>query len=143
METLQKLTRRQVDALQAVAAHETASRGVPLGEVAEVLEVSAPSALEHLGALELHGLVSRYRGKTRTTSKGLATLEEYQRHHRVAEAMFGRMGLAPEESCTAAREVDLALTHRTVEQLCEAEGHPEVCPHGETIPHEHRARGRR
>ncbi|EQD78371.1 hypothetical protein B1B_00759, partial [mine drainage metagenome] len=33
------------------------------------------------------------------------------------------------EVCSAAREIDLALTHRTVERLCRAEGHPPACPH--------------
>ena len=140
MEVLQRLTRRQLEALRAVAAAETPDRGVALNDVARSLQVRPPSALEHLGALEDLGLVARHRGKSRTTGKGRACLDEYAWHHRVTETMFGQLGLSPEASCAAAEEVDLAITHRTVERLCAAEGHPEVCPHGEPIVHAHRLR---
>jgi Mn-dependent DtxR family transcriptional regulator len=133
METLQRLTRRQVDALLTIARRETAESGVGLKATAILLKVSAPSALGHLTSLEEMGLISRYRGKSRLTAKGRDTLLEYRRHHRVAESLFGRLGLTPDDTCDAAREVDLAISHHTVERLCAAEGHPSVCPHGAPI----------
>jgi DtxR family transcriptional regulator, Mn-dependent transcriptional regulator len=133
METLQRLTRRQVDALRAIGSRETPHRGVPLKVTADWLNVSPPSALGHLTPLEEMGLITRYRGKSRLTPKGRSTLVEYQRHHRVAESLFGQLGLGPEATCEAAREVDLAISHRTVEQVCAAEGHPATCPHGQPI----------
>lgn len=133
METLQRLTRRQLEALQAILAKESPERGVALKAIAASLHLSAPSALGHLTPLEGLGLVTRYRGKSRLTGRGRATLMEYQRHHRVAETMFGRLGLPPKETCAAAREIDLAISHRTVEELCRAQQHPEACPHGQPI----------
>ena len=133
METLQRLTRRQVDALAAIGAGETAERGVPLKATAASLRVSAPSALGHLTFLEEMGLIFRYRGKSRLTPKGRDTLVEYRRHHRLAESLFSQLGLSPELTCEAAREVDLAISHHTVERICAAEGHPSVCPHGAPI----------
>jgi Mn-dependent DtxR family transcriptional regulator len=133
METLQKLTRRQVDALQAIVASETAEHGAPLKAIAATLHLTPPSALGHLTPLEELGLVERYRGKSRLTHRGRETLLEYRRHHRVAETLFGNLGLSPEATCIAAREVDLSISHKTVEQVCAAEGHPSVCPHGEPI----------
>lgn len=133
METLQRLTRRQVDALEAIASLETPERGVSLMAIASSLHVQPPSALGHVTPLEELGLVVRHRGKSRTTAKGQSTLAEYHRHHRIAESMFSRLGLSPEATCEAAREVDLSLSHKTVEKVCEAEGHPTVCPHGEPI----------
>lgn len=133
METLQRLTRRQVEALQFIRAKETPQRGVSLKSIAVALDQTPPSALGHLTPLEELGLVQRYRGKSRLTSKGRVTVLEYQRHHRVAESLFGSVGLAPEETCVAAREIDLALSHRTVEEICRAQQHPSSCPHGEPI----------
>jgi DtxR family transcriptional regulator, Mn-dependent transcriptional regulator len=133
METLERLTRRQVDVLRAIGPRETMERGVALKAIAASLNVRPPSALAHLTPLEELGLVERYRGKTRLTGRGRATLVEYARHHRVAETLFGRLGLSPEATCAAAREVDLSMSHKTVERICEAEGHPSVCPHGEPI----------
>jgi len=133
METLQQLTHRQVEALRVVGTREREARGVSLKEIAAGLRVQPPSALAHLGPLEELGLISRFRGKSRLTRRGSAVLEEYRRHHRVAESLFSRAGLSADATCRAAREVDLVLSHRTVESICAAEGHPSVCPHGARI----------
>ena len=122
-----------MEALRAVRQCEHRPKGAPLKAIAKALRVSSPSALDHLTALEELRLVERYRGKSRLTDRGEACLTEYQRHHRVAESLFQRAGLSPQETCDAAREIDLALSHETVDQLCRAEGHPKVCPHGAPI----------
>ncbi|MGI0055339.1 MAG: metal-dependent transcriptional regulator [Thermoplasmata archaeon] len=140
MEALRDLSRRQVDALQAVQRREQTDRGASLKSIAEELRVSSPSALDHLTALEALGLVARHRGKSRITSRGRACLVDYLRHHRVAESLFQHAGMAAAETCVAAREIDLALSHRTVERIYEAEGQPVACPHGSTIPTLSRAR---
>lgn len=133
MEPLLRLTRRQLEALQWIAATESASAGVSLKEVARALSVRAPTALAHLGPLEHLGLISRRRGKSATTAVGRECLAEYLRHHRIAENLFSRAGLSPEATHAAALEVDLALSHGTVEAICRSGGHPEVCPHGRPI----------
>jgi DtxR family transcriptional regulator, Mn-dependent transcriptional regulator len=133
METLQQLTRRQIDALRSVATQERPERGASLKATAASLKVRPPSALGYLTPLEQMGLIARHRGKSRLTARGRSTLREYQRHHRVAETLFGRLGLPAEASCVAAREIDLALSHRTVEEVCRAEQHPSTCPHGQPI----------
>ncbi|HEV2165838.1 MAG TPA: metal-dependent transcriptional regulator [Thermoplasmata archaeon] len=142
VEMLQRLTRRQLESLQAIRANEKPERGAALKLVAASLGLTSPSALTHLGPLEELGLIVRYRGKSRLTERGLRTVLEYQRHHRVAETLFGGLGLGPSETCKAAREIDLALSHRTVEEVCRAQKHPGLCPHGEPIAPchtEHRA----
>ena len=143
MEVLQRLTRRQLDVLEVIGARETPALGVSLNEIASSLHVRPPSALAHIDVVETLGLVDRHRGKSRLSPRGRACLDEYYRHHRVAESLFEKLGLPPEATCEAAREVDLALTHRTVERICEAAGHPQLCPHGEPIEHAHRAARRK
>ena len=133
METLQRLTRRQLEALRIVASHAGTDHGVSLTLVAAGLRVRPPSALEHLGPLEELGLIRRFRGKSQVTRRGLTCLDEYVRHHRVAESLFARAGLSPQATHHAALEVDLALSHRTVQEICEGSGHPRVCPHGRPI----------
>jgi Mn-dependent DtxR family transcriptional regulator len=133
VEILQQLTHRQVAALRIIGSRQREERGASLKEIAAGLRVRPPSALAHLGPLEELGLISRFRGKSRLTRRGENCLEEYQRHHRVAESLFSRAGLSADATCRAAREVDLALSHRTVESICAAEGHPSVCPHGARI----------
>jgi Mn-dependent DtxR family transcriptional regulator len=133
VEILQQLTRRQVDTLRAVMAQETPEQGASLKGLASGLGVSAPSVLGHLTPLEELGLVQRHRGKSRLTDRGRTTLLEYQRHHRLVESLFGSLGMAPSESCVAAREIDLAISHRTVEEICRTQSHPTECPHGAPI----------
>jgi DtxR family transcriptional regulator, Mn-dependent transcriptional regulator len=133
MEVLERLTRRQLDTLQLVLSKERPERGVSLKELAASLRMRPPSALGHLTPLESLGLIERHRGKSRITSKGRKALVEYRRHHRVAETMFGTLGLDPDETCAAAREIDLAISHRTVEEICRAQKHPPACPHGQPI----------
>ena len=133
VETLQQLTHRQVEALRVIAIRQNALRGASLKEIATALHVRPPSALAHLGPLEELGLISRFRGKSRLTDRGSRTLQEYQRHHRVAETLFSNLGLGPEETCAAAHEIDLAISHRTVDEICRAQQHPEACPHGAPI----------
>ena len=142
METLQRLTRRQLDTLRAIRSKETPDRGVSLKLIAASLRLTPPSALGHLTPLEQLGLVERYRGKSRLTGKGRSTLTEYQRHHRVVETLFGSLGLAPKDVCAAAREIDLAISHRTVEEVCRAQRHPTSCPHGAPIAPCHAPEGR-
>jgi len=134
MEALQHLTRRQFDMLQAIRAREFPDRGAPLKSLAAQLGVSPPSALAHLTPLEERGLVVRFRGKSRLTSRGRDTLLEYERHHRVVENLFGSLGLSPADTHAAALEVDLAISHETVDRICAAGGHPSTCPHGHPIP---------
>jgi DtxR family transcriptional regulator, Mn-dependent transcriptional regulator len=133
VETLQRLTRRQLEALRFIAIHSSSDRGISLNAIADGLGVRASSALAHLGPLEELGLISRFRGKSLVTRRGRTCLDEYLRHHRVAESLFARAGLSIKSTHEAALEVDLALSHRTVQEICEAEGHPKVCPHGQPI----------
>jgi Mn-dependent DtxR family transcriptional regulator len=133
VETLQRLTHRQVEALQIIAARQGEDRGASLKAIAAGMHVRPPSALAHLGPLEELGLISRHRGKSRLTGRGQGTLQEYLRHHRVAETLFGNLGLRPAETCAAAHEIDLAISHRTIEEICRAQQHPAACPHGAPI----------
>lgn len=134
MESLQHLTRRQLEALAIIQRLETKDKGVSLRSIASEMKIRSPSALGHIGILEDLGLVIRYRGKTRLTPSGQDCLIDYLRHHRLAERLFSNLGLSPEDCCKAAKEVDIAISHSTVERLCRAEGHPPLCPHGEPIP---------
>ena len=133
METLQRLTEKQLGTLRSVERLEMPPGGVALTRLARRLRVSAPTALAHLTVLEGFGLVSRARGKTWLTRAGRQCLKEYVRHHRVAETLFAEAGLSPEDACEAAHEVDLRLSHRIVEQVCASERHPARCPHGQPI----------
>lgn len=134
METLQRLTRRQLEVLQLVERLPATRKGVSLEDIAASLFIKPPSALEHVRALQYMGLVRRVSGKTRITARGRLCLNDYERHHRIAESVFYKMKLPVDEACRAAKEIDMALSHDIVERLCSIQGHPKACPHGKPIP---------
>lgn len=133
MEVLHRLTRKQLTVLEKISIYRETDNGVSLKMLAASLRIQPPSALFHVRALQNEGLVGRRAGKTWITKKGVNCISEYRRHHRIAELMFTKLSFAPEDACRAALEIDLALTHATVEKVCSAEGHPSSCPHGEPI----------
>ena len=133
MEVLQKITRKQLVVLQLVHDMPDSPKGISLKSIASRLKIRPPSALELIKTLESLGLVSRKSGKTRLSRSGIRCLEEYNRHHRIAEILFSHY-LGPEESHLAANAVDLSISHEVVDKICAAEGHPKVCPHGNQIP---------
>lgn len=132
MEDLQKLTKKQLVTLQVIETTSDSSKGTSLKTIASRLEIKPPSALELVRALESIGLVVRKSGKTKLSAAGKKCLEEYNRHHRVAEVLFSHF-LSPDEAHKAAVEIDLSISHELVEMLCAAEGHPKTCPHGKPI----------
>ncbi|MEM3637434.1 MAG: metal-dependent transcriptional regulator [Conexivisphaerales archaeon] len=134
MELLQKLTRRQVEVLLTIKGLPLKKKGVQLEDIASALGVSPPTALEHVKALQYLGLVRRVAGKTRVTSRGEACINEYWRHHRVAESLFFTLHFPADRACEAAKMVDLALSHEIIDRLCSVQGHPRACPHGQPIP---------
>lgn len=132
MEDLQKLTKKQLTTLQVINDKSDSSKGVSLKTIASELSIKPPSALELVRALETLGLVKRTSGKTRLSGSGKKCLEEYNRHHRIAEILFSHF-LSPEECHKAANEIDLSISHEVVDMICAAEGHPRTCPHGNPI----------
>lgn len=132
MEDLQKLTKKQLTTLQVINDNSDSTKGVSLKKIASELNIKPPSALELVRALEALDLVERTSGKTRLSESGMKCLEEYNRHHRIAEILFSHF-LSPEECHKAANEIDLSISHEVIDMICAAEGHPRTCPHGNPI----------
>ncbi len=132
MEILQKLTRKQLTTLQIIDKNSSSTNGVSLKDIASELGVKPPSALELVRVLEDFNLVERTSRKRKLSESGRKCIEEYNRHHRVTEVLFAKL-LDSDSSHKAAREVDMWISHETVDKLCAAEGHPKECPHGHPI----------
>jgi len=105
---------------------------VPAARVAEMLEVTPPSASEMLKRLEVDGLVERGPRKApQLTAKGRAEAERIVRNHRIIERFLTDfMGYTPAESHVHADEIGDAFSDEMVARLDEQLGHPDRCPHG-------------
>lgn len=103
----------------------------PAARVAEMLQVSAPTASEMLKRLEADGLISRIERRPLLTAKGRAQAETVVRHHRIIERFLTDfMGYTPAESHEHADAIGEAFTPEMIERLADRLGGPERCPHG-------------
>jgi DtxR family Mn-dependent transcriptional regulator len=105
---------------------------VPAVRVAEMLDVTPPTASEMLSRMEAEGLIKRgpRRGPL-LTEKGQAEAEKFVRQHRIIERFLTDfLGYSPAESHEHADELGEAFDDEMVERLAEKLGHPDRCPHG-------------
>ncbi len=105
---------------------------VPAARVAEMLEVTPPTASEMLKRLEADGLVKRgpRRGPL-LTEKGQAEARRVVRKHRIIERFLTDfMGYTAAESHEHADELGDAFSDEMVERMAERLGQPDRCPHG-------------
>lgn len=112
---------------------------VPAARVAEMLEVTPPTASEMLKRLEAEGLVTR--GPRRSpilTEKGRRQAERVVRNHRIIERFLTDfMGYTPGECHEHAEAIGDSFTDEMIERLEEKLGHPDRCPHGWPIDTSH------
>jgi DtxR family Mn-dependent transcriptional regulator len=116
--------------------YKLAERGeVRPGQIADALNVSAPTVTGTLGRLESSGLVTRPEGGVALTDSGRAGAIDIIRRHRLAERLLvDVLGLKWEEVHDEACQLEHALSTRVQEALEQFLDNPTVCPHGHPIP---------
>ncbi len=103
----------------------------PAARVAEMLNVTAPTASEMMKRLEADGFIERSGRRPLLTEKGRREAERVVRNHRIIERFLTDfMGYTPAESHEHADAMGDAFTDEMVERLSERLGHPDRCPHG-------------
>lgn len=100
--------------------------------VAEMLDVSRPTAGEMLKRLEAAGLIERGgRKEALLTPKGRAAAERVVRRHRLIERFLTDfMGYTPAESHEQADRLADTFSEEMIERMAVRLGAPERCPHG-------------
>ncbi|MEB2835754.1 MAG: metal-dependent transcriptional regulator [Desulfurococcales archaeon] len=130
--------RRSYDYLKAVyrlGGTPGAGCWVPVGQVAEALGVSVPTASIMLRRLAARGLLEVREGVgVRLTEEGFEALIEYLWKYGILEVAFVRAGLDPERAREAAASAADRLPREVADALCSVLGEPRVCPHGKPIP---------
>ncbi len=112
---------------------------VPAARVAEMLDVTPPTASEMLSRMEAEGLIKRgpRRGPL-LTEKGQAEAEKFVRQHRIIERFLTDfLGYSPAESHEHADELGEAFDDEMVERIAEKLGQPDRCPHGWPVDPSH------
>ena len=104
--------------------------------IADILQVSAPSVTEMMANLTKSGLVTHTPyNEISLTDEGMALATEMVRKHRIWEDfLFEKLGYGIEEVHQAADSLEHATDEELVDRLNNYIGRPKRCPHGGVIP---------
>lgn len=108
-----------------------------LRDVAKKLKVTMPSALEVINKLAKEGyLVKVGRGKYEISEKGRRCMYELIWRHAVLEWTFmEKLNIKDSRICEAISKFEDSIPREIIEELCELNKHPEICPHDLEVPH--------
>jgi Mn-dependent transcriptional regulator len=127
------ITKRERDCLLAITENSKSDFPIRLSDLANILEIKPPTALNIVKRLSELGLVRNERGMIRPTEKGVVYYKEIIYHHRVLECILKNSGVDEVKSCVEAAKLDYQLPHELVEKMEEYAGNPRECPHGKPI----------
>ncbi|KYK38761.1 MAG: metal-dependent transcriptional regulator [Theionarchaea archaeon] len=105
-------------------------------DIAEILDVQPPSAVEMLRKLERNEFVEYKRQKgVLLTEKGMNRAREIIRAHRLMEVLLNKVIKIDKENIEEiACSCEHLLTGEIAMKVCTFLNHPRVCPHGNVIP---------
>ena len=128
------LSKRDLDCIGSV--HSLSSEGWParVKDVAGMMEVSPPTAVQFLDKLRSMGLVEKGPSGYRLSKRGSDCFNETTRAHRLMETLLVRNGLSLEEACLVSSSLYFPIDGADLEKLCANMRHPDTCPHGRPIP---------
>jgi DtxR family Mn-dependent transcriptional regulator len=98
--------------------------------IARSFRVKPATVTEMFQKLSGTGLIryTRYRGAD-LTEKGIIEAKKLLRKHRILEILFVRfLNYHPQKACEEAAELDYYISEKLANAICQAHGHPRVCP---------------
>jgi len=130
------LTRSEQDYLKALYVLAPGGDAVATSQLAEQLELSAPSVTNMLGKLAAARLVEHTpRAGARLTARGRRVALEMVRRHRILETFLVRvLGLDWSEVHADAEVLEHHISGRVLDAIDRLVGHPHEDPHGHPIP---------
>ena len=130
------LTRSKQDYLKALYALAPRGETVATSQLAQRLEVSAPSVTNMLGRLADKRLVAHApRAGARLTAEGRRRALEMVRRHRILETFLVRvLGFDWSEVHADAEVLEHHVSDRVLQAIDRLVGHPHEDPHGHLIP---------
>lgn len=134
--TYEPLTRSVEDYLKAIYHLSLKGQPATTSEIAQRLELSAPSVSGMVKRLSEQGLLAHvpYRG-VELTAEGRRVALRMLRRHRVIEAyLVAFLKYGWEQVHQEAERLEHAVSDALIERMAEALGNPRFDPHGDPIP---------
>lgn len=130
------LTRSVEDYLKAIFRLSAEGRHATTSEIANRLELSAPSVSAMVKRLSDQGLLEHlpYKGVQLTTEGRRIALRVVRRHRLIEAYLVGCLGYTWDTVHDEAERLEHAASDALVERMASVLGHPAVDPHGDPIP---------
>ncbi len=130
----QGLSRRDYDCIESVQALSSDGWPARVKDVAAMMKVSPPTAVEFLDKIAGLSLVEKGPSGYRLSRTGVRCFNETTRAHRLLETLFSRNGIPLEAACRISSSIGNTIDDVDLERLCANMSHPGTCPHGKPIP---------
>src|SRR5690349_5229776 len=130
------LTRSVEDYLKAIYRLSAAGQPAATSQIANLLELSAPSVSGMIKRLSEQGLLEHvpYKGVQLTAEGRRAALRMVRRHRMIEAYLVEFLGYSWDTVHEEAERLEHAVSDALVERMAAALGHPDVDPHGDPIP---------
>lgn len=130
------LTRSVEDYLKAIYRLSTGGHPASTSQIAQRLELSAPSVSGMIRRLSDQGLLEHvpYRGVELTAEGRRIALRMLRRHRLIEAYLVAFLDYAWDTVHDEAERLEHAVSDVLVERMAHALGHPRVDPHGDPIP---------
>jgi DtxR family Mn-dependent transcriptional regulator len=130
------LTRSVEDYLKGI--YRLSSTGLPVStsDIAELLELSAPSVSGMIRRLSDQGLLEHvpYRGVLLTAAGRQVAIRMLRRHRLIEAYLVGFLGYSWDTVHDEAERLEHAVSDVLIERMAAVLGHPRFDPHGDPIP---------
>lgn len=133
-----ELSESEEEYLESLYNLSRGKESVRVSDLAEDLDLKAPSVVEMLNKLEKKGLVDYEKSMgCSMTDKGEKLGMRVSRRHKLAERLLSDMldrdlSQVHDEAC----RLEHSFADKTADEIARILGNPETCPHGHPIPEE-------
>lgn len=130
------LSRSVEDYLKVIYHLTEAGKSASTNDIAESLDVAAPSVSGMIKRLAEAGLVEHlpYKGVTLTPDGARAALQILRRHRIIESYLVSSLGYSWDNVHDEAEQLEHAVSDELVERMSRALGDPRFDPHGDPIP---------
>jgi DtxR family Mn-dependent transcriptional regulator len=125
------ITRKERDCI--VALRENSGFPVRLFNIAELLDIKAPTAFELIKRLESKNIIKKTNGVISLTPYGNSIYSEIIMAHRTLELILTRSGVNSDKACQQIEKIDYLMDDTSVQKLFKSLGQPQTCPHGKPV----------
>ncbi len=127
------ITKRERDCLVRIKENTAGGFPIRLHEIASMLDIKPPTALNIVNRLKSKGYVDSRDGMIILTEPGNEIAGRILMVHRTFESLFCQSGISKSNACKEASEIDFLIPEKNAMLVLKRIDSPSVCPHGKPI----------